>query len=227
MDKELTTIREFVTFANEMLSGKSIDNMYRLVAKPETLTPLQCKEIKATFSTYFSNIVEWKDFKGKIVYKIGEIDMAKLEKTCLKKTDDAQVFTQYLDTIRAFYFDVRKNINEFIKKLGLEEGSNEAVFMTTVFNDIGGELIETIKSGGDTKDVATLLPRVFEMLKNGSLVKCLERLKDGSIKVSKILRAITTLVEQWEGESAVQVEGSVSSGDVGEAMPTTTLLLED
>ena len=222
MDKELTTIREFIKFASEILKGKNVENMYRLISKPATLTPTQIKDIKDIFSTYFSNITEWKNFKGKLVYKIGDIDMGKLEKACEKSPEDKQVFEEYLETLRAIYFDVRKNITEFISKLGLEEGSNEAIFMTTVFNDIGGELLETIKSGGDTRDVATLLPRVLEMIKSGSLVRCFERLKDGSIKVSKILKAITKLVEDWETDSNVAIEGTTSSTSVA-----TTLALDE
>lgn len=222
MDKELTTIREFVEFANEILKSKTSDNMYRMISKPATLTPNQIKDIKAIFSTYFSNVQEWKDFKGKIAYKVGDIDMARLEKACAKKDEDRETFDAFLSTLRAIYFDVRKNINEFITKLGLEEGSDEANFMSTVFNEIGGELLDTIKSGGDTKDVATLLPRVFDMLKNGSLMRCFERLKDGSIKVSKILRAITRLVEDWENETNAAITTSTTTDTV-----ESTLAIEE
>jgi hypothetical protein len=200
-DKEFVTIQEFTKFAKDVLKNKGSENMYRYVGKTKDHGPDQIKTIKAQFSTYFSKISEWENFKGTIDYKTGFISMYDLERKCQKDEDDKSAFKAYIENFKALYFDVRKNLIEFITKLGLEEGSNEAAFMTSVFTEIGGDLLETIKSGGDTKDIATLLPKVFEMLKNGTLMRCFERLKDGSVKISKILRAITKLVEDWENEN--------------------------
>lgn len=207
MDKEITTIREFVSFAQDVLGkkNKKVKNLATLVSKPDTLTEHQQSEIKKAFSQCFSNIDTWHDFTGKhyIQYKMGYLNMGELEKACKKSKDpeDYEIFQQYMDTIRALYFDIKKSLNEFITKLDLEEGSAEADFMGTLFNEVGGELIETIKSGGDTKDVASLLPRVMEMVKSGKIMEVLEGLKDGSVKISKILRAFAKLVETYEEEN--------------------------
>lgn len=204
MDKEITTIREFVTFAQDVLGKKNkrVKNLATLVSKPTTLTDHQQSEIKKAFSQCFSNVDTWSDFTGKhfVQYKMGYLNMGELEKACKKSKDpeDFEVFNQYMDTIRALYFDIRKSLTEFITKLDLEEDSAEAEFMASLFNEVGGELIETIKSGGDTKDVASLLPRVMEMVKSGKIMEVLESLKDGTVKISKILRAFAKLVEDYE-----------------------------
>lgn len=215
MDKELVTICEFVTFAKEMMKGdKGVKNLYRLVGKPTDLTPQQVTQIKQVFSTFFSGVVQWKGFSKSslITYKTGTLSMGALEAAC-SKPEDSQVFEEYMTSFKAIYLDIRRNLTEFITKLNLEEGSPEAGFMANLFNEIGGELIETIKSGGDTKDIASLLPKVFEMVKSGKILQILERLKDGSIKISKILKAFVLLVEQYEQEGNVQVasEGAVST----------------
>lgn len=207
MDKELTTIREFVTFAHEMVKAKSVKNMYRIVSEPTTLTSKQITEIKQVFSAYFCNVSEWKNFKGKITYKIGEISMTQLEAAC-KSSDDMKVFSEYMNTFHSIYFDIRKNLVDFVGKLGLEENSPEALFATNIINEIGGELIDTIKSGGDVKDIATLMPKMFEIVKSGKLLSMFERLKDGSVKFSKIIKAFGHLVEQYENEQNVQLETS-------------------
>lgn len=207
MDKEIIIIREFCDFVKKILTkNKSVDNMYRLVSKPKDLTPAQVTEIKQVFSSYFTGINEWSNFKGSIDYKTGSIPMALLEKTCFKNSDDKQIFFEYLESIKAFYFDMRKNLNEFVKNLGLEEGSPEATFVTGVFNDIGGEVIDIIKSGGSTKDIATLLPKAFEMFKSGKLLSTMDKLKDGSVKISIILKAFIKLVEDYENQNTVQIE---------------------
>jgi len=202
MDKEIVTLREFVGFAQDILGkkNKKVKNLASLVSKPDKLTEHQISEIKKSFSLCFSNIDRWSDFTGKhfIQYKMGYLNLAVLEKTCARNPDDLEVFGQYMDTLRALYFDIKKSLTEFITKLDLEEGSAEADFMSQLFNEVGGELIETIKSGGDTKDVASLLPRVMEMVKSGKIMEVLEGLKDGSVRISKILRAFAKLVEDYE-----------------------------
>lgn len=204
MDKEITTYREFVGFAQEVLGKKNkrVKNLATLVSKPETLTEQIQGDIKKSFGQCFSNIDRWSDFTGNnyIQYKSGYLKLSELEKACKKSKDkeDIEIFNQYMETIRALYFDIRKSLNEFIEKLGLEENSPESEFMSTLFNEVGGELIETIKSGGDTKDVASLLPKVMEMVKSGKIMEVLESLKDGTVKISKILRAFATLVEDYE-----------------------------
>ena len=207
MDKEITTICEFVAFANEvMTNNKPVHNMYRLISKPKTLGPGEITEIKAAFSSYFSRVEEWKDFKGTITYKMGSLSMGGLEKACKRNVEDLEVFNQFIETIKSVYSDIRRNLNEFLTKLKLEPGSKEFEFMSNLFNEIGGEIIETIKSGGNIKDIATLLPKLMEMIKSGKIVSALEKLKDGSVKVSKILYAFALLVEEYEKEGAVQIE---------------------
>jgi len=204
MDKEITTIREFINFAQDVLGkkNKKVKNLATLVSKPTTLTEHSQNEIKKSFSQCFTNIDTWDNFTGKhfIQYKMGYLNLGELEKACSKDPDDLEVFTEYMNTIRALYFDIKKSLNDFIQKLDLEEGSPEADFMCTLFNEIGGELINTIKTGGDTKDVANLLPKVMEMVKSGKIMEVLESLKDGNVKISKILRAFSKLVEDYENE---------------------------
>jgi hypothetical protein len=216
MDKELVTICEFVSFAKEIMKGdKGVKNLYRLIGKPTDLTPQQVTQIKQVFSTFFSSVVQWQGFSRSalISYKTGTLSMGALEAACSAKPEDKQVFEEYMTSFKAIYLDIRRNLTEFITKLNLEEGSPEAGFMSNLFNEIGGEIIETIKSGGGTKDIASLLPKVFEMVKSGKILQILERLKDGSIKISKILKAFVLLVEQYEQEGNVQVasEGAVST----------------
>lgn len=215
MDKELTTIREFISFANEILGkSKSVNNLFRLVANPKTLLPSQVVEIKQIFSTYFCNIVEWKNFSGQLAYKTGVLSMSQLEKACSKKEDDLAVFNEYMNTFRSIYFDIKKNLSDFVVKLGLDENSPESLFMTGLINEIGGDLIDTIKSGGEVKDIAVLLPRLFEIVKSGKLTNLLNPLKDGKIKFSKVLRAVTNIVEEWEKEQNVQLEAEAVPTDV-------------
>ena len=202
MDKEITTIREFVNFAYEILGKKNkrVKNLAALISKPDTLTPHQISEIKRVFSTCFSNVDNWSGFTGKhfIQYKVGYLNMSELEKKCNKNPEDKEVFAEYMQTIQALYFDFRKNLNEFITGLDLEEGSPEAEFMSNMFNEVGGELVEMIKSGGDVKDISSLLPRGMELLKSGKLTDMFSGLKNGEVRISKILRAFAKMVEDHE-----------------------------
>jgi hypothetical protein len=202
MDKEITTIREFVTFAHEILGkkNKKAANLYRFVSKPDTLGEQQILDIKKAASQCFSTITQWSDFTGKnfIQYKSGYLSLGELERKCAKNPDDLKVFNEYIEVIRALYFDIQKNLTEFISKLHLEDGSPEAEFMSSLFNEVGGEIIEVIKGGGGTQDVASLLPKVFEMVKSGKILEVMEKLKDGTVKISKILKAFAVLVEDFE-----------------------------
>lgn len=199
MDKEFTTIAEFISFATDVAKkDKGIKNMDRLVNnKPNDQIKLAVKQV---FSTFFGGILEYKNFTGSIVYKTGYVNMATLEKVCSKNDDDFKTFQDYMDTFRALYSDVRRNLAEFMKKLNLEESSPEATFVSNLFSEVGGEIIETIKSGGGTKDIASLLPKVMEMVKSGKLMSAFEKLKTGNVKISKILKAFTILVEEYENE---------------------------
>ena len=206
MDQEITTIREFVSFAQDVLGkkNKKVKNLASLVSKPDTLTEHQQSEIKKAFAHCFTNIDRWSDFTGNhfVQYRMGYLNLSELEKACKKSKDpeDIEVFGEYLKTIQALYFDIQKSLNEFIEKLDLEEGSAEAEFMSTLFNEVGGEVIETIKSGGEIKDVASLAPKVMQMVKSGKIMEVLESLKTGDVKISKILRAFAKLVETYEDE---------------------------
>lgn len=211
MNKELVTICEFVTFAKDVMKGdKGVKNFSRLTEKPAQLNAQQVETLKQAFSGVFTTVAQWENFPKStvILYKTGMISLHKLENAC--KDDDKQVFTEYMSAFKAIYSDIRRNLTDFISKLHLEEGSPEAAFMTNLFNEIGGELIETIKSGGDTKEIASLLPKVFEMVKSGKIMQVLEKLKDGSIKISKILKAFVVLVEQYEQEGNVGLDNSES-----------------
>lgn len=204
VDRELVVISEFIAFANDVLNDKGTKNFCRLV-KEKDLGPQQATLLKQVFSTFFSSKTAFSEFTKKdlILHKTGAISMGDLERKCSKKQEDKEAFEQYMQTFQGVYQDVRTNLKEFVTKLNLEPDSAEAKFMMNLFNEIGGEVIETIKSGGDTKDIASLLPKVFEMVKSGKIMSVLERLKDGSIKISKILRAFTVLVEQYENEGTI------------------------
>ena len=202
MDKEITTIREFISFAHDVLGkkNKQVTNLYRFVSKPDTLGEQQIADIKKASSQCFSTLTQWSDFTGKnfIQYKSGYLSLKDLERKCANDPEDLKVFSEYMEVIKALYFDIQKNLTEFISKLHLEEGSAEAEFMSSLFNEVGGEIIETIKGGGDTQDVASLLPKVFEMVKSGKIMEVMEKLKDGTVKISKILKAFAVLVEEYE-----------------------------
>lgn len=218
-DKEYKQIKEFVTFAREVLKGdKGIKNMDRLV-NADKLTEQQKIEIKQAFSTYFAGVLEYTGFTGSIIYKTGMINMASVEKICIKKEEDKTYFYQYMSVFQEIYSDVRRNLSDFMKKLNLDDNSAESKFVSTLFNDIGGELMDTIKSGGGTKDIGILIPKVFEMVKSGKLLTAFDKLKDGTVKISKILKAFTILVEEWENEGTV----ALTSGEP----EVTTNLIED
>ena len=220
MDKELTTICEFITFCHQVCkSDKGIKNLSRLVT-PSDMTPEHVVQVKQAFSTYFSGITQWTGFTGSIIYKTGMVNIGAVEKKCAKNAGDATAFAEYMQLFQALYADMRRNLIDFISKLNLEQGSPEALFMANLFNEIGGDIMDTIKSGGGTKDIASLLPKVFEMVKSGKILQVMEKLKDGTIKISKILKAFTMLVEEYENETTMKLTN-------GENAQVVTTVVDD
>lgn len=219
-DKEFFTIVEFVTFAKDVSKEKGVKNFYRLISnEPNEATKTAIKQV---FSSFFSNVLEYENFTGSLIFKTGLVHLGSLEKACLKNADDAKAFKQYIELFKDLYTDVRRNLAEFMKKLNLDESSPEASFISNIFNDIGPEIFEAIKSGGNTRDIASLLPKMLEMVKSGKLMNSFEKLKTSNIKISKILRAFLVLVEEYENQGVMQPQITAPEEAV-----TTTLVDDD
>lgn len=203
MDPEITTIREFVSFANDILGKKSkpVEKLYKLVAKPETLTLEQAQDIKKAFARCFQNLDEWENFTGNnfVEYKSGRLSLGELEKKCKKNDEDKAVWDEYIATLRSLYMDLRKTLMSFLKKLDLDEDSAESKFMFSLLNELGGEVLESImKNGGQGLDMTSVLPKVMEIVQNGKISSILETLKSGQVKLYKILNAGAKLLQQYE-----------------------------
>ena len=202
MDPEITTIREFVNFANDILGkNKLVEKLYKLVAKPTTLTVDQIQDIKKSFARCFQNLEEWENFTGNnyIEYKSGRLSLGELEKRCKKNPEDASVFKEYMATLRSLYMDLRKTLMSFLKKLDLDEDSAESKFMAGLLNELGGEVLDSImKNGGQGLDMTSVLPKVMEIVQNGKISTILESLKSGEVKLYKILNAGAKLLQQYE-----------------------------
>lgn len=202
MDPEITTIREFVNFANDILGkNKLVEKLYKLVAKPATLTVDQIQDIKKAFARCFQNLEEWENFTGNnyIEYKSGRLSLGELEKRCKKNPEDASVFKEYMATLRSLYMDLRKTLMSFLKKLDLDEDSAESKFMAGLLNELGGEVLDSImKNGGQGLDMTSVLPKFMEIVQNGKISTILESLKSGEVKLYKILNAGAKLLQQYE-----------------------------
>jgi hypothetical protein len=223
MDPEITTLREFVSFANDILGKKNklVEKLYKLVAKPATLTVDQIQDIKKAFARCFQNLDEWENFTGNnfIEYKSGRLSLGELEKRCKKNSEDKQVWDEYMATLRSLYMDLRKTLMGFLKKLDLDEDSAESKFMFSLLNELGGEVLESImKNGGQGLDMTSVLPKVMEIVQNGKISTILETLKSGQVKLYKILNAGAKLLQQYEesGETPAITASSSTSTSVDE-----------
>lgn len=202
VDKEFVTIVEFVQFAYDILGkkNKGASNMYKLICKSKKV---QVEKVKQAFSLHLSTITQWSDFTTeKVIYKQGLLSFRVLEAFCKKDEEDYEAFKEYMDTLQALYFDIQKNLNEFITKLNLDAGSPEYQFISNMINGIGGDVLEAVKDGGANADISTMIPKVMELVQSGKLMNMIDKFKDGQVRMSKILMAVALLCEQYEETDA-------------------------
>lgn len=204
----IQTYKEFTAFAYDVLGkkNKKISNLYKLVAKPETLTDQQIEDIKKTYGRCFQNLEEWENFSGKhyIEYKTGYLSLGELERQCKKDEEDFETFKQFMSTIQALHTDIKKSLMQFLKKLDLDEDSGEAKFMTSLFNELGGGLLEGILNSGDMSDMGSILPKLLSLVQSGRITEILGQLKTGDVKLSKILNAFSKLLQNYENSQAIE-----------------------
>lgn len=206
---EVKTYKEFVSFAHDVLpKNKKVTNLYKLVSKPETFTEQQTEDIKKVFSRCFQNLEEWENFTGKnyIEYKTGYLSLGELEKQCKKDPEDLETFTEYMTTIKALYSDIKRGLMQFLEKLNLEEGSGESKFMANLFNELGGGLLDGLIQSGDMSNLGELLPKLFNLVQSGKISEMLGNLKNGDVKLSKILKSFVILLENYENSQTPQLE---------------------
>jgi len=214
MDQQVTLLREFVEFAREVDRSKSVKTLHALVSKPKSLSaPIKTKlveQARKCFTTVdFNNFQESDRFE----FKTGFVSLGRLEGLC--KGDDVDVFGDYMDCFRAAYEDDNKAVEQLLEELDIEADSPEAGFLKKIFNEIGQEFMDMVKSSQDSGDfdINMLLPRVATLFKNGKLMDLMGGFADSGVRMSKIMFAVGKLCKKYEdkedevnnnGEAAVE-----------------------
>lgn len=214
-DPHIKIIREFVKFAYDVDKVKSVTNMYRMVAKPAELREDIAKSVKEEARRAFSEM-DWDEPRGRLQYKTAYIDLKRLKNKCASSEGDYEDFQEYMDSFRILYQKENESIDNLLRELDLEVDSAEASFLKKIFNEIGGEFMDMVRSQdeGTEFEIASLLPKVANLVKDGKITDLMKNFSDSDIKMSKILFAIGKLLQKHEDkEEEENKDGEVSSSD--------------
>jgi len=199
IDSQVKVIREFVEFARDVDKSKGVKNMHALVVKPKTLSDsIKVKlveEARKCFTTVNFNRLTDKDV---FVFKTGSINLGKLESKL--DGEDLETFEEFTKWFRTMYEEDTAAVDQLLGELDIETDSPEADFLRKIFNEIGQDFMDMVKSHQDDGefDINALLPRVAMLFKSGKLTNLMSDFGDSGVRMSKILFAVGKLLQKYE-----------------------------
>lgn len=217
LQQQITVICEFVDFARDFDKSKGVKNMYALVVKPKSLSEhMKVKVVESArkcFTTIdFNNITD----KDVLEFKTGSVNLGRLYQKL--EGDDLETFNEYMDCFRSAYEKDNAAVETLLSELDIEKDSPEASFLKRVFNEIGQEFMDMVKShqGSGDFDIHSLLPRVAMLFKSGKLTNLMSDFGDSGVKMSKILFAVGKLLEKYEDQQDKEKEDDKDGNAVEE-----------
>jgi len=218
----IIVIRDFVKFAYGVDKVKSVEHLYRFVSKPKTLSEDVQRSIKEEARKCFSE-VDWNDLQSsdRFSYKTGWVGLKRLKEKC--NDEDLEDFNDFVQAFKVLYRDEDESVNKLLKELDLDPNSPEAGFLKRVFNELGEDFMDFVKSheGGQEFDLTKLLTKGTAIYKSGKLNGLMTEFQNSNVRMSRILFSVGKLLEKAENDNKddnKDKDGDASSSDEHELL---------